>query len=224
MTHAVSVDIVADFVCPWCWLGKRYWEQALDAQKGIKIDSVWRPYQLDPTLPSEGRPYRDYMKAKFDGEKADIWKQMRSHLEAAGPAVGIQFNFDQITHRPNTLKAHRVMRWAAGQGHGEAFAERTFQAFFEEGRDIGQTDILAALAGEAGLDAAIVSELLATDRDAKDVWDEEVFYRKLGVSGVPTFIFNGQLAVSGAQEPRVLADAIRQATTLPPPEEDGDDT
>lgn len=215
MAQKISVDIVADLVCPWCWLGKRNWDAALAAVPEITVETVWRPYQLDPTLPREGKPYRDYMKAKFAGEDTQRWAQMRTYLEEAAPAAGIEFRFDEIPVRPNTLNAHRLMRWAGTQGKAGEMAEALFGAFFRDSRDIGDRDVLTALAGEAGLDTAIVGDLLATDRDEKAVWEEEVFFRKLGVSGVPTYIFNGRFAVSGAQEAGVLADAIRQAVNEP---------
>lgn len=215
MAQKISVDIVADLVCPWCWLGKRNWDAALASTPDIAVETVWRPYQLDPTLPREGKPYRDYMKAKFSGEDRQRWTQMRTYLEDAAPAAGIEFRFDDIPVRPNTLNAHRLMRWAGTQGKAGEMAEALFAAFFRDSRDIGERGVLIALASEAGLDAAIVGDLLATDRDEKAVWEEEVFFRKLGVSGVPTYIFNGRFAVSGAQEASVLADAIRQAVNEP---------
>ena len=216
MTHSVTVDIVSDLVCPWCWLGKRYWDEARKLTSDIKVDTTWRPFQLDPTLAREGRPYKDYMREKFSGAEASgRWKAMRDHLEQAGPAVGIDFRFDDIAMRPNTLNAHRLMRWAGGQDRTDAMAEALFSAFFKAGRDIGDTDTLIELAADAGLERDVTADLLATDRDGKGVWDEELFYRKLGVSGVPTYIFNGRFAVSGAQEPAVLADAIRQAVKEP---------
>jgi len=216
MTHTVSVDIVSDLVCPWCWLGKRYWDEARKLTGDITVETTWRPFQLDPTLAREGRPYKDYMREKFsDADASGRWKAMRDHLEQAGPSVGIDFRFDGITRRPNTLNAHRLMRWAGGQGKSDTMAETLFAAFFNEARDIGDPTVLAELAGHAGLDATVTADLLATDRDDKSVWEEELFYRKLGVSGVPTYIFNGRFAVSGAQEPTVLADAIRQAVKEP---------
>jgi predicted DsbA family dithiol-disulfide isomerase len=218
-SHAVKVDIVADLVCPWCWLGKRYWDAALERASGIKVETQWRPFQLDPTLPREGAPYRDYMKAKFSGENAERWKQMREYLESAAPDVGIAFNFDRLTTRPNTLNAHRVMRWAAGQGRAEAAAESLFKSFFDLGQDIGDPAVLADAAAEAGLDKDVVADLLATDSDEAAVLEEEQFFRNLGVSGVPTYIFNGRFAISGAQEPEVLANAIREAATQPAEEE-----
>lgn len=212
---AVSVDLVSDIVCPWCWLGLRYWDRARALAPEVETETILRPFQLDPTVPKAGIGYRDYMKKKFGAGPDDRFKMMREHLEAAGPDVGIVFNFDEIPKRPNTLDAHRVIRWAQGQDLGEAAAERLHKAYFEERRDIGDPETLGALAGDVGLDPAIVGDLLATDRDADAVRREEAFYRSLGVQGVPCFIFNGRFAVSGAEAPDVLADAIRRAAAMP---------
>lgn len=214
----VSVDIVMDVVCPWCWLGHRYFEAARLLAPDVAVETVLRPFQLDPALPREGAPYRDYMAKKFSGEQAQRWKMMRDHLEAAGPGAGINFRFDAVRRRPNTLDAHRVIRWARGQGKGEAVAELLFKRFFEDGEDIGEAAVLAETAADAGLDAAVVADLLATDRDVGAVQEEEGFFRSLGVQAVPCFIFNGQFAVSGAEDPEKLAGAIRHAATLSHPE------
>ncbi|WP_417483531.1 DsbA family oxidoreductase [Maricaulis sp.] len=215
MTHPVSIDIVADLVCPWCWLGKRNWDAACKLVPEIPVETFWRPYQLDPDLPRSGRPYREYMKAKFSGANTERWTQMRTYLEEAAPAAGIEFRFDDIPVRPNTLNAHRILRWAGGQGVADAAAEGLFRAFFAESEDIGDPAVLARIAGAAGLDATLTAELLASDRDEAEIRAEEAFFRKLGISGVPAYIFNGRFAVSGAQEPQVLADAIRQAAQEP---------
>ena len=211
----IAVDIVADLVCPWCWLGKRNWDAARALTQDIPVETVWRPYQLDPALPREGRDYREYMKAKFSGTNTERWTQMRTYLEAAAPDAGIDFRFDAIPVRPNTLNAHRILRWAAGQGLADAVAEGLFRAFFAQSRDIGDPAVLTEIASAAGLDATITADLLASDRDEAAIREEEAFFRKLGVTGVPTYIFNGRFAVSGAQEPAVLADAIRQAANEP---------
>ena len=215
MTDTVSVDIVADLVCPWCWLGKRNWDAARKLVPDIPVETVWRPYQLDPDLPRAGRPYRDYMKAKFSGENTERWTQMRTYLEQAAPAAGIEFCFDAIPVRPNTLNAHRILRWAAGQGVVDKAAEGLFRAFFADGQDIGDPQVLSQIAGAAGLDPELTAELLTSDQDEASIREEEAFFRKLGVTGVPTYIFNGRFAVSGAQEPQILADAIRQAAQEP---------
>ena len=216
----VSVDIVSDVVCPWCWLGLRYWDQARALVPEIQTETLYRPFQLDGAIPPGGVAYKDYMKKKFGDGPDDRFKMMREHLEQAGPAAGINFRFSGIPVRPNTLNAHRVIRWAQGQDLGEAASERLHKAFFEDQLDIGDLAVLTQLAGEIGLDADIVASLLQSDQDSQAVLDEEQFYRRLGVQGVPCFIFNGQFAVSGAEAPEVLADAIRQAASLP---QDNDD-
>ena len=217
MSAPVRIDLVADFVCPWCWLGWRNWLAAKKLAPDIKTEVTWRPYELDPSIPDEGAPYRDYMKDKFSGENAERWKAMRTHLEAAGPGAGIDFRFDAIIHRPNTINAHRLIRWARGQSakKADAVAEGLFAAFFRDGKDIGDSGVLTDIAVEAGLEGAIITDLLSTDRDKEDVRQEGDFFRQLGVTGVPSFIFEGQFAVPGAVEPAVLADALQRAASLP---------
>ena len=215
----VHVDLVSDPVCPWCWLGLRYWDEARRVAAEVETHTSLRPFQLDPGVPAGGAPYRDYMRAKFGDGPSDRFKAMRAHLEEAGPAVGIVFNFDEIPMRPNTLDAHRLVRWAEGQDLGEATLDALHKAFFEDRRDIGDHTVLTELAGETGLDTKIVADLLATDKDAGEVLNQERFYRSLGVQGVPCYIFNGRFAVSGAESPQTLADAIRKAAKLPPPED-----
>lgn len=215
----VSVDLVSDPVCPWCWLGLRYWTQARALVPEIETETILRPFQLDAAVPKSGVAYADYMKQKFGGGPGDRFKAMRAHLEQAGPEAGIVFNFDEIPMRPNTLDAHRVIRWAQGQGAGEAVLEAIHKAFFEDRLDIGDPAVLTDIAAANGMDDAIVADLLASDRDAGAVLTEERFYRSLGVQGVPCFIFNGRFAVSGAEAPSVLADAVRKAASLPPAED-----
>ena len=209
---AVEVDMVSDFVCPWCWLGYKQFLQAANKTKP-RPNLSFRPYMLDGTVPEEGADYRDYMKTKFGDKPDSRWKQMREHLEAAGPDAGIAFDFKAITRRPNTLNAHRLMRWAQGQDLAPACAEHLFRAYMENGEDIGDLDILCRIAKDIGMDAELVRELLASDRDKIDVQNEILFFRGLGVSGVPTFIYGGQMAVQGAQPPekhrKVLADAAK---------------
>jgi predicted DsbA family dithiol-disulfide isomerase len=214
----VHIDLVSDPVCPWCWLGLKYWEQARALVSDIQTTTVLRPYQLDPNLPRSGADYRDYMRAKFGEGPNDKFQALKVYLEQAGPEVGITFDFKSITRRPNTLDAHRLIRWAQGQGLGEAVIDRLHSAFFKEKADIGAHKVLTQIASDQGLDGALVGELLNSERDTESVLKEEKFYRELGVQGVPCFIFNGRFAVSGAESPNVLADAIKQAASLPAPD------
>jgi predicted DsbA family dithiol-disulfide isomerase len=211
----VSVDIVLDPVCPWCWLGHRYWLRARDLAAPILTETVYRPFQLDSAVPRAGSDYQAYMKKRIGDDASGRWKQMREHLETAGPEVGIVFNFDQIERRPNTLDAHRLIRWAQGQGLAEPVVEAVFRAYFEERRDIGDRAVLTAIGEEAGLHRDVLDDLFKSDRDAGEVQREEAFYRSLGVGAVPCFIFNGRFAVSGAEAPETLADAVRRAAAQP---------
>jgi predicted DsbA family dithiol-disulfide isomerase len=167
-------------------------------------------------VPEGGADYRDYMKKKFGDTPDNRWKAMREHLEAAGPEAGIQFDFKAITRRPNTLNAHRLMRWAQGQYLGADCAEQLFLAYMEKGEDIGDIDILCRIAGDIGMDADLVRELLAGDQDKIDVQNEILFFRGLGVSGVPTFIYGGEMAVQGAQTPETHRKVLAEAAKLDP--------
>ncbi len=209
----IRVDIVSDIVCPWCWLGARYFLNAAKQSKH-NVELTWRPYMLDPTVPEKGVPYRNYMKSKFGDGPNDRFKAMRTHLEEAAPGAGIQFNFGDIPMRPNTLNAHRLMRWAGGQGKGTEAAEKLFKAFFTDLQDVGNHDLLTKIAGEIGMDPELVGELLSGEDEKKSVQEEIMYFRNLGVSGVPCFIYEGQFAVQGAQPVDAHLKAIDEAAKL----------
>jgi len=212
----IQVDIVSDIVCPWCWLGVRYFKKAAKQSKH-DINLTWRPYMLDPEVPAGGVPYNDYMKKKFgtDGP-SDRFKAMREALEDAGPTVGIDFKFGEIPMRPNTLDAHRLLKWAQGQDLGDTASDALFRAFFTELKDVGDHTILKEIAEDIGMDAELVSELLAKEDDKNVVREEIMFFRNLGVNAVPTFIYNGQYAVQGAQPIETHLKAIENAAQNPP--------
>ena len=211
----IQVDLVSDFVCPWCWLGNK---QFLTAAKGAKPKPslTFRPYMLDPTVPEGGQDYKAYMRAKFGSDSKDRFKESRTHLETMGQQLGIEFNFSAITRRPNSLNAHRLLKWGQGQDLGPEIAEALFRAYHEQGQDIGDPDTLVDIATKAGLDGALVRELLDRDDDKLAIKEEAMFFRGLGISGVPTFIYNGQFAVQGAQEPEKHKRAFKEALNHPP--------
>jgi predicted DsbA family dithiol-disulfide isomerase len=202
------IDVVSDVVCPWCYLGKKRLEAAL-ATSGEKAEMRWRPYQLDPTVPPEGLDRKAYMEAKFG--KGDRLKQAHDHLREKGAELGLAYDFDAIKRAPNTLDAHRLIRWALEAGVQDTVVTRLFALYFEEGRDISDRDLLASLAGEAGMDAKAVRAKLDTDQDADAVRQEIEQAQKIGVTGVPFFIFAGRLALPGAQEASVMIEALKQA-------------
>ncbi len=210
MAKTLSLDIVSDVVCPWCYVGKKRMDKALALFGPERVSAVWRPFQLDPTIPAQGVDRKTYLKNKFgEGERP---KQMLQALEAAGRDEDIPFDFDAIARSPNTLKAHRLIRWSLSAGCQDAVVTKLFEAYFEQGKDIGDTAILTAIAREAGMDATLVEELLASESDCDAVADEIDAARKMGISGVPTFIVNNQFAVSGAQEPDALLQLLNKAT------------
>ena len=208
----VTVDVVSDVMCPWCLIGKRKLERALALLPDATVEVRWRPYLLDPTLPPEGRDRREYLEGKFGGpERA---RAIYERIEAAGRAVGIDFAFGRIERSPRTVDAHRLIRWAGGMGSDvqERVVEALFQAFFLEGRDVSDHAVLLEIAEGAGMDRAIVADLLEGDRDAAAVLREVEEARTMGVTGVPCFIVAGREGIMGAQEPEVLANAIRRAS------------
>ncbi len=209
--NSITVDIVSDIVCPWCWLGKQHFDTAHKAAPDLDIKITWRPFMLDANLPEAGMAYGEYMQKKFGTGRSDKFKAMRAHLEeAAGPA-GIEFKFDHIPLRPNTLKAHLLLKWADEKGKAHQMSEALFKAFFQDLKDIGNTDILCAIAGDVGMDAAVLKQRYKDSQDVQALKDELAYFQNLGVNSVPTFIYNGKFAVSGGQPPEVHAQALAKA-------------
>ena len=204
----LTIDIVSDVVCPWCYLGEKRLEEALAEEAGPVVVR-WRPYQLDPTIPAGGLDRAEYMEKKF-GESGRL-QSVHDNLTRLGAEVGLPFAFDKITRSPNTLDAHRLIRWAASAGVQSRVVDRLFEAYFVEGRDIGDRVVLTEIAGECGLDADLVERLLAEGADSEVVRQEVEQAQAMGVSGVPFFIFAGRLGVPGAQEPSVLRQAMAEA-------------
>ena len=213
-TPALTIDIISDVVCPWCYIGKRRLESALSlrGQDDAQPVSVrWHAFQLNPDIPPGGVDRRGYLERKFGGPQRA--QQIYARINAAGDEVGIRFNFERIERQPNTVDAHRLTAWAQDLdgAAADAFVERLFRAYFVDGVNIGDIDTLAGLAGEAGFDAAAARTWLVSDAGRAAIQAEEQHARALGVTGVPFFVFNQRLAVSGAQPPEVLLDAIEQA-------------
>lgn len=204
----VHIDVVSDVMCPWCFIGKRRLEKALQSIDDVAVRVVWRPYQLDPTLPSDGKDRQQYLSEKFGGPEraAEIY----ARVGAAGAEEDIAFAFDKITRSPNTLNAHRLIRWAGIEGVQDALVERLFELYFLEGANLTDPDVLVGAAVDSGLDGDMVRRLLATDADLAETEAEIVHAQAIGVQGVPCFILDNKYAVSGAQPADVLANAIRQ--------------
>jgi predicted DsbA family dithiol-disulfide isomerase len=206
----MQIDIVSDTVCPWCFIGKRRLEKALAQRPEIAFDIRWRAFRLDPTIPPEGVDRKEYMRAKF-GDNPNR-QAMQDALKQAGENEGIAFAFDRIARSPNTLDSHRLIRWSATAGVQNDVVERLFEAYFEEGRDIGNPDVLVEIASEAGMDSATVADLLENGADRSLIENEDALAHRLGISGVPTFIFQNKYAISGAYDPEQLVRVIDTVT------------
>ena len=202
----MQIDIVSDTVCPWCFIGKRRLEKALAQRPDTAFELHWRPFRLDPAVPAEGVSRRAYMKAKFGDSPQS--KAMGDALRQAGAEEGINFAFDSIEKRPNTTDSHRLIRWAASVGVQDDVVERLFHAYFEQGRDIGDANVLTEIAVEADMDSELVEQLLASDDDRELIERDDALAHKMGISGVPTFIFANKFMLSGAQDAEALVKVI----------------
>lgn len=235
--NTLTIDVVSDVVCPWCFIGKRHLDKALAQWRTEHLDSnvtvIWRPFFLNPDTPEAGEPYRPFLEKKFGGPQglAEIWQRVRE----AGKPAGIEFAFEKIELRANTLAAHRLIHWAQSlmspaepgtvspaDGAGDApqevplgdtakLIEALFAAQFLEGRHVGDRAILAEIAGTCGFDAAAVKAYLDSNEDAENIKYDAEESRRMGINGVPFFVFNQRLAASGAQSPEALLEAMRQA-------------
>ena len=206
--RGLAVEVYSDIVCPWCYIGKRRLERALTLV-GIDVHVTWRPFQLNPTMPSDGIDRTAYLKAKFGSLEA--FGRMEEQLLAAGTAEQIPFVFEKIQRTPNTFAAHRLVWYAAQQGTQDNIVEALFRAYFLEGQNIGEVTTLTHVAAEAGLDRTETEEFLESEKGVVEVKAEEAVGRRLGIRGVPYVVFNGRISISGAQPPDIFVTAIEQA-------------
>ncbi|MCC6736775.1 MAG: DsbA family oxidoreductase [Bauldia sp.] len=205
----LPIDVVSDVVCPWCFIGKRRLEAAIASLPEIPVAVRWRPFQLDPSVPPGGLDRDEYMQKKF-GSLGSL-DAAHERLTALGRAEGAPYRFDLIRRNPNTIDAHRVVRWAADAGQEAEIVERLFTDYFVNGRDVGDHQILADAAESVGLDRATTLTRLASPHDRAAVEAEIAAAQRIGVTGVPCFIIARKYGVMGAQTADVLANAIRQA-------------
>jgi len=209
----LQVDIYSDVICPWCFIGKRRLQAALEEVGPAQPVHVrWRPFELNPTMPKGGMDRRSYLEAKLGG--AASLQTMEDRLIHAGRLDGVDFAFDRIARIPNTFDAHRVIWFAGQKGCQDDIVEALFYAYFTDGCDIGNHDSLAGIAADCGMSRETVLEFLTRDQAAHEVRAEEAVGHRLGIRGVPYFLLNGRLSVSGAQPPDVLVSAIRQVGAL----------
>ena len=208
-----AIDVISDVVCPWCFIGKRHLERALELWRARHPDEVpevrWHPFQLNPQLPTTGVPRKQYLENKFGGpERA---KEIYARVSAAGKRVGIDFAFDAIEVQPNTIDAHRLMHYAGERGRQDAAAEVMFRRYFEQGADLTDKATLADIAAQAGMNREEALNYLTGDADRALIEEQDRRARATGVQGVPFFIFNQRIALSGAQPPEVMLEAMEKS-------------
>ena len=203
----ISLDVVGDVICPWCFLGKRRLDKALTLVPDIEVQVSYRPFFLDPEIPLEGLDRHTYLAEKFgEARLATLHKP----LEELGAKDGVPYQFDKITRTPNTLNAHRLIRWALQAEKQLAVIEALFVAYWRDGRDVGDHATLCAIATECGMDGREIGILLKQDTDKLAVLNEAQKAIEMGVSGVPTFILANRFGIAGAQEVSVLVDTIKK--------------
>lgn len=207
MARPLKIQVVSDLVCPWCYVGKRRLEQALRLRPDIQGEIEWLPFQLSPDMPREGRDRQAHYASIFGAERA---RTIMENMAQTAAAEGLVFATPPGARSPNTLSAHVLLYWA-GQDPAvdqNALAERLFAAHHTHGEDLGDVEVLARIAGEAGMDAGVVAQRLRAGEDEAAVRDLMEQARQAGVSGVPFFIVAGRFAVSGAQPPEALAEVL----------------
>ena len=209
MTSPLMIDVVSDVVCPWCFIGKRRLEKALALRPDIPVEIRWRPYFLNDWIPREGISRDEYLTRKFGSPER--YKAIAGRVAAAAAAEGLTYNVDGIARQPNTIDCHRLILWARNTGDPGKMKQRLMEMYFTEGADLTDREVLVQAAVDCGMDAALTRELLASDRDVERVTEEAEQAKQAGIDGVPCFILGGVLAVSGAQDPIYLADAMARA-------------
>ncbi len=202
------LDIVSDPICPWCYIGAANLTRALETARAQPFDIHWRPFQLNPDMPPEGADRQAYLDAKFGGP--DRARQIYARIDAAAAEAGLDLHFDRIRRTPNTLDAHRLIRWAGAEGVQTPLVGQLFRRYFREGEDISDPDVLVAAATAVGMDATLVRRLLTGDADVEETRAEDAAFREMGVTGVPTFILGNRYLVTGAQPPEVWTRIVSE--------------
>lgn len=207
----IKLDIMSDPICPWCFIGKTQLERALERRPDHPFEIEWHPFQLNPEMPREGMDRRAYLEGKFGGKEAAVraYAPVAEHAEAAG----LTLDLGAIKRTPNTLDAHRLIHWAGIEGKQTRVVDALFRAYFMDGRDIGDAEVLADIADSVGMDAAVVLRLLQSDADREEITARDLHAREAGVNSVPTFIVANAHAVPGAQSPELWEKVIDDLLT-----------
>jgi predicted DsbA family dithiol-disulfide isomerase len=205
----LAIDVISDVVCPWCYIGKRFLEQAIALKPDLAVEVRFRPYFLNPWVPREGMSREEYLITKFGS--VERYNSNNNRVVEAAAAAGLHYDRDRIKRQPNTLDCHRLILWAGEAGKAAAMKQRLMEIYFSEGGDLTQSETLVAAAVDCGMDGERVRALLAGQQDVDTVEREAQSAKEAGIEGVPCFIIGGLIALSGAQPPDYLAAAIERA-------------
>lgn len=210
----ITLDIISDPICPWCYIGKANFDHAVEAKGVQPFDIFWRPFQLNPDMPEGGMNRKDYLERKFGVEKA---QSFYAQIEENAKSAGLDVRFDLIETTPNTFDAHRLIRWSHPTGQQTPLVTQLFVRYFERGEDIGDRDLLLDAAESIGMERDVVKRLFESDAEREQLMKEEATAREIGVNGVPTFIVAGKHVVTGAQPPELWGNVLEE---LSPPKEE----
>jgi predicted DsbA family dithiol-disulfide isomerase len=201
-----KLDIISDPICPWCYIGKARLDRALESRPEHSFEIEWHPFQLNPDMPPEGMDRRAYLEAKFGGKQGAV--EFYGNIAKAAEDSGLHVNFDKIDRTPSTLDAHRAIHWAGLEGKQTRFVTGLFKAFFVEGLDISEHQVLVDVANSVGIDGDMIAKLLAQDVDKEGIRKRDANAREKGVRGVPCFIVDNHYVVQGAQPAEMWINVI----------------
>ncbi|NEW89397.1 DsbA family oxidoreductase [Rhodopseudomonas sp. WA056] len=204
----LTIDVVSDVVCPWCYIGKKRIEQAIALAPEVPVELIYRPFFLNPWVPREGISRDEYLTKKFGSPER--YKEIAGRIAETAAQEGLEYHPERVQRQPNTIDCHRLIHWASAIGQGPAMKQRLMELYFRDGGDLTDPEVLVQAAAECGLDAADIRARLATDQDIEEVSAQAQEAAEKGISGVPTYVFMHQYAVSGAQDPALIARAIRK--------------
>ncbi len=204
----IKLDIISDPICPWCYIGKANLDRALAKHHDHPFEIEWHPFQLNPEMPAGGMDRREYLETKFGGRENAV--KFYGNIAKAAETAGLDVDFGAIKTTPNTIDAHRLIHWAGLEGRQTAVVSALFRAYFVEGRDIGDQNVLLDIAKSTGFDVNLVERLLASDSDIEDIRKRDAHARERGVTGVPTFVVANAHVVSGAQPPELWSQVIEE--------------
>ena len=204
----VTIDVVSDVVCPWCFIGKRRLEKALALKPNIPVEVRFHPYFLNPWVPRDGMARNDYLTTKFGSPEK--YKSIAGRVAQAAAAEGLTYAVDKMQRQPNTLDCHRLILWAQSIGKAAEMKQRLMDRYFTDGADLSDREVLVQIAADVGMDAGKTREMLSSAIDVERVESAANSAKDAGIDGVPTFIVGGVAAITGAQSPEVIANAIEQ--------------